>query len=126
MSKLIEPQVIKVFSLFPLLKGLESQRPGIRNRMWKHLCDEKQDIQFIAIKSRTLAMNLFYYGVGNHYPLKYLKDYPEEVEHCKKTFPEATIDGSVEQELQKDFNLIWFTYEKHIDNVEQFYIIPEF
>lgn len=124
--KRVEPKIVKLFSLFPLLNGLESQRPGIRKRVWKFLCDEKYDIQSMVINGRPLAINLFYFGVGDHYPLKYIKEYQDEIERCKKTFIEATIEGSIKQQLQKDFNLIWFTYEDQIDNVEQFYIIPEY
>lgn len=40
MLKII-PKTIKYYDLFPLLKILEKERPGIKDRVWKFLCEEK-------------------------------------------------------------------------------------
>lgn len=125
MLKII-PKTIKYYDLFPLLKSLEKERPGIKDRVWKFLCEEKNDIQFMPIKGRILGINLFFYGAGDEYPLEYLKKYPEKLENCKQIFPEAFVDGSPEKELRLDFNLIWYIYQDEIDNCECFYIMPNF
>lgn len=120
----VKPIFIKYFDLFELLDGLESDRPGIRKRIWDFISDEK-DIQFQPIKGRILNINLFYYGVGDEYPLSYLKKYPSELEHCKKTHPYAFIDGSEESELRRDLNLIWYTYESDVTDPGSFSILPD-
>lgn len=119
----IKPKIIKCYDLFPILEELEKERPGIKKRVWEFLCEEKIDVQFMPIRGRILGINLLFYGAGDEYPLEYLKKYPEELENCKQTFPEAFVDGK-EKELRLDFNLIWFTYQDEIDDCMCFYIIP--
>ena len=117
-TKRVEPISLTYFDLFPLLRGLESERPGIKDRVWEFLCDER-DAAFKPYNGRIMNINLFYYGVGEEYPVKgYLSKYPDEVERSKKVFPQAFQDylqvGSGDKkaiELRKDFNLIWSTYE---------------
>lgn len=125
--KKVETNTLKYFELFPLLDGLEGERPGIRKRVWDWLKgepDEFQDIIHRPINNRILNINLFYFGVGGEYPLKYIKDYPGEIEHCINIHPENFIEGSKDCELRKDLNLIWYVYENDIDNVESFPIMP--
>lgn len=118
---LVEPKKLVYFDLFPLLRGLESIRPGIKDRVWKFLCDEK-DISFSPIKGRILNINLYYFGIGDEYPTKYLKEYPEDLEHSKKTFPQSYVDGT-EKELRLDFNLILSKYEDHIEDMGMFSVM---
>ncbi len=118
---LVEPKKLVYFDLFPLLKGLEGIRPGIRDRVWEFLCDES-DISFKPIKGRILNINLYYFGIGDEYPTKYLKEYPEELEHSKKTFPQSYVDGT-EKELRLDFNLILSKYEDHIEDMGMFSVM---
>lgn len=123
MIKKVEPKHIRYFDLYPLLSRLESERPGITKRIPKHLHDDN-DIQFDLIKGRTLAVNLFYYGVGDEYPTKYIIEHPHEIEHCKKIHPEAFIKGTLEYEIRLDLNCIWSTYDIDGEEIEQFYIEP--
>lgn len=127
----IKGETITYFDLFPLLRGLEIERPGIKDRVWKFLCDE-WDVTFKPYNGRILEINLFYYGVGEEYPLKYLKDYPEEIEDCKKTHPSAFKDymgpGTGDQkdiDLRLDLNLIWHAYESEIKDPESFAVITQ-
>lgn len=116
--------VLNYYDLFPLLKGLESERPGIKDRVWKWMCghppyggwDDFKDVAFQPYNGRISFINLFCYGVGDEYSLKYLKDYPDELEHCRKIHPEAFEENSKESEIRKDLNLIWHVYESDIDN----------
>lgn len=100
------------FDLFPLLKGLEGERPGIKDRVWKWMCDENEyDIAFKPYNGRISNINLFYFGLGDEYPTKHLQKYPDELEHSKKTFPASFTDESDWKELRLDLNLIWSVYE---------------
>lgn len=113
--KKIKTEKLIYFDLFRLLRGLESERPGIEDRVWKHMCSDDDD-SFKPYNGRISYINLFYYGVGDEYELNYLKNYPSELEHCKKIHPEAFIEGNKEYELRKDFNLIQFVYQDELDN----------
>ena len=106
------------FDLFPLLKGLESERPGIKDRVWKWMCSEKYDSAFMVYNGRISNINLFYFGLGDEYPTKHLQKYPDEFEHSKKTFPSSFIDGSDDKELRLDLNLIWSVYEDDMKDSE--------
>ena len=117
--KKVEGKSITYYSLFPLLKGLEVERPGIRDRIWDFLKEER-DIQFQPIHGRILGINLFYYGVGDEYPIE---DDPKEIAHCKKIHPQAFISGTIENQLRLDFNLIWYVYE--VKDLEMFYVITD-
>jgi len=120
----VEAKTIKYFDLFPLLKKLEEQRPGIKDRVWKFLCSE-WDVAFKPYNGRILNINLFFYGVGDEYPLKSNQQYPEEVEHSKNIHPEAFVSGTTQEALRLDFNLIWYTYEDEIEDVEAFSVITK-
>lgn len=129
--KKVEGTTITYFSLFELLDGLESERPGIRDRVWDFLCDEK-DSSFKVYNRRIKNMNLFYYGIGDEYPLKYNHDYPGEVERSKTIHPDAFLNyikpGSGDkkiQDLRIDFNLIWYVYEDQIEDPESFPVITK-
>jgi hypothetical protein len=117
----VDSHSLKYFDLFSLLRGLESERPGIKDRVWKWMCSE-WDAAFKPYNGRISSINLFFYGVGDEYPTEYLKQYPEELEHCKKLHPEAFIEDSEEMELRLDFNLIQSIYEDQIDDIESFYV----
>jgi hypothetical protein len=119
---LTEPKKLVYFDLFPLLRGLERIRPGIKDRVWEFLCEEK-DASFKPIKGRILNINLYYFGIGDEYPTNYLKEYPQELEHSKKTFPKSYIDGNIEKELRLDFNLIISKYEDHIEDIGSFSVM---
>lgn len=120
--KKIEGKKIIFFDLFPLLKGLESERPGIKDRVWKWLCSE-WDVAFKPYNGRILNINLFYFGVGEEYTLKN-EYYEEEVNHSKKIHPNAFKDGE-EKELRLDLNLIWHVYEDENENPELFSVITQ-
>ncbi len=119
----VEGETLTYFDLFPLLKGLESERPGIKDRVWKWMCKES-DVTFKPYNGRIININLFYYGIGDEYPCKYLIDYPDELEHCKNTHPDAFKDG-IEKELRLDLNLIWSVYQDDVDEeaMEEFPVI---
>jgi hypothetical protein len=121
-TKKVEGITITYFDLFPLLRGLESERPGIKERIWKWLCDEK-DSAFAPYNGRILNINLFYYGVGEEYPLKD-KYYEEEVKHSKKIHPEAFQDGKI-KDIRLDLNLIWQVYEDEISDPGLFPVITQ-
>ena len=109
------------FDLFPLLKGLEVERPGIKDRVWKHMSEDEPDYAFRPWNGRISTINLYFYGVGDEYKVKYLDKYPEDLEHSKKIHPEAFKVGTKDNELRLDFNLIWSVYDDEIgDNVESF------
>ena len=118
--KKIEPEHIRFFDLYPMLEGLEPERPGIKKRVTAFLKNEN-DIQFSLINNRLLAMNLYYYGLGDEYPTK---SDAEEIEHSKTIHPEAFVSGTKEEALRLDFNLIWSTYDVDGDEVEEFFIQP--
>jgi hypothetical protein len=118
--KKVEPVSIVYYDLFKLLKGLESERKGIKDRVWKWLCDEK-DIQFSPIHGRILNMNLYFYGLGDEYPSNQITE--ETIEHSKSCFPEAFVEGTLECELRKDFTLIVSAYDP-ID-IEVFPVITD-
>ena len=111
-------ETVHYYNLFRLLDGLESERPGIRERVWVWMCDER-DSSFKPYNGRISYMNLFFYGIGDEYPTNYLKKYPTELEHCRKIHPEALEDSNHPNEdkinLRKDFNLIWSVYENEVD-----------
>ena len=113
---------LRYFELFPLLDYLETKRQGIRDRVWKFLCEDK-DVQFAAINNRIMHMNLYFYGVGDEYPIESVTKI--DINHCKSIHPEAFIDGTKENELRKDFNLIWYECDAKGEEIEMFYIIPE-
>lgn len=119
MSK-VKQHDIRYFNLNDLLDALETERSGIRERVRRFLSDE-WDIQFQLISGRILGMNLYFYGVGNEYPIHDTDE--KEIEHSKIIHPEAFIDGTPENELRKDFNLIWSTYDVRGEEIEVFYII---
>lgn len=81
----VASQKLIYFDLFPLLKGLEKERPGIKDRIWSWLCSE-WDVAFKPYNDRIININLFYYGVGEEYTLKN-EYYEEEVKHSKKIHP---------------------------------------
>lgn len=112
---------IRYFNFSDLCEGLELERPGIKQRLRDHLEDDT-DIQFRQIKERILHINLFYYGIGDEYPTKYVKQYENELEHSKKIHPEAFIEGTLESEIRKDLNLIWSVYEADDGEVEMFHV----
>ena len=99
----VTPKKLVYFDLFPLLKGLEKERPGIKDRVWEHIKDE-WDVAKKPYNGRLSHVNLFYYGIGDEYQSKYLKKYTDELEHCKKIHPDAFIQGTNEYELR--FNLV--------------------
>lgn len=121
-------EVLNYYKLSPLLKGLESERPGIEDRVWKWMCghppygeySDFKDVAFQPYNGRISFINLFYYGVGDEYPLEYLKKYPEESERSKKIHPKAFEEDSKESELRKDLNLIWYIYESDMDNKKSY------
>lgn len=125
-------KVLNYYNLFPLLKGLESERPGIKDRVWKWMCghppygeyDEWRDVAFEPYNGRISFINLFCYGIGDEYPLEYLKKYPEEVDRSKKIHPEAFVESSKESELRKDLNLIWYVYESEMDEQKSYLSDP--
>lgn len=123
--KKVQSKSLIYFDLFPLLKGLEIERPGIKDRVWEWMCDE-WDVAFKPYNGRIININLFYYGVGDEYDLNYLKKYPDELEHCKRTHPSAFVDGP-EKELRLDLNLILHVYQDDIseDGVESFSVITQ-
>lgn len=103
------------FDLFPLLRGLESERPGIKDRIWGWMRDE-WDVAFKPYNGRISFINLYYYGIGDEYPTKYLEEYPDEIDTSKSNHPEAFKDGTKESELRKDLNLIMSVYQDDIDD----------
>lgn len=115
----VEAKDLVYFDLFPLLKGLEAERPGIKDRVWTHMSDER-DYAFKPWNGRISTINLYYYGIGDEYPTKYLKENPGELEHCKKIHPMAFIEDSKERELRLDLNLIWSVYDDQIQDSEAF------
>lgn len=119
----VASQRCNYFDLFPLLKGLEKERPGIKKRIWDWLCDQS-DAAFKPYNGRIININLFYYGIGEEYPLK-SEYYEEEVKHSKKIHPEAFKEGE-EKELRLDLNLIWHVYEDEITDAESFSVITSF
>lgn len=122
--KILEPKIIKYFDLFPLLKGLEDIRPGIKDRVWNYLCNKNEkDISFKPIKGRILNINLYFFGIGDEYITKCLDEYPEQLEHSKKIFPQSYVDGNIEKELRLDFNLIISKYGEHIHDIEEFSVM---
>jgi hypothetical protein len=117
--KKVPSETLKYFDLFPLLRGLESERTGIKKRVWEWMCDEC-DAASKPYTGRISSINLFFYGIGDEYPNDYLNQYPDELENCKKIHPEAFIEGSKEKELRLDLNLIWSVYEEEIEDPESF------
>jgi len=72
------------------------------------MCDE-WDVAFKPYNGRISKINLFCYGIGDEYPTKYIQEYPDELEHCKKIHPEAFIDEYLDpkiKEIRLDLNLI--------------------
>lgn len=116
--KLIKSENIIYFDLFSLLIGLEPERSGIFDRVWEFI-KEEEDIQFMPIKGRISYINLYYFGIGDEYKTKYLKEYPSDLEHSKKVFKSAFIEGK-DMELRLDFNLILSLYEDHILDIGSF------
>lgn len=135
MIKKVKGETITYFDLFPLLRGLESERPGIKDRIWDWICcrcEEKyqyQDAGFKPYNGRIININLFYYGVGEEYPLKN-EFYEESVKHSKKIHPFAfVVNGKVDiriQNIRLDLNLIWSVYEDEIVDCESFPVITNY
>ena len=128
--KKVDGKTITYFELFPLLKGLEGERPGIKKRVWDWICEER-DAAFKPYNGRIMKINLFYYGVGEEYPLKN-EYYEEEVKHSKTIHPDAFIgymgEGKGDQKMQDirlDLNLIWHVYEDEISDPESFSVITQ-
>jgi len=121
--KLVNPQTKNYYDLFSLLDGLEEERSGIRKRIWEHLIEWGElDSYFKPHKDRITSLNLFYYGVGDEYPIPNTPQ--SEIEHSKNIHPNAFIDGTPENELRKDLNLIWFTYNVTDEEIEMFNVMP--
>lgn len=122
--KKVTSETLVYFDLFDLLKGLEVERPGIKDRVWEWMCDVN-DVTLKPYNGRIININLFYYGVGDEYELNYLKEYPGELDRSKKNHPEAFIEGK-EKELRLDFNLILHVYQDMIGNeIEDFSVITK-
>lgn len=125
--KKVDAETLVYYDLFPLLRGLEVERPGIKNRVWRFVCDE-QDVAFAPYNGRILNINLFFFGVGDEYPIPGVNE--EELDHSKKTFPASFKDymgtGTGDQkdiELRLDLNLIWYVYE--VEDPEKFSVITQ-
>ena len=127
-----EKKVLNYYNLFDLLRGLESERPGIKHRVWKWMCDGTSgqlDSAFRPYNGRISYINLFWHGIGDEYPIKHLDEYPGEIERSKKTFPSAfegnNVSNKEDTELRKDLNLIWYVYEDEMneDSIEQFAVL---
>ena len=121
----VEGKKLTYFSLFPLLRGLESERPGIKERVWSHIKDEF-DAAFKPYNGRISNINLFYYGIGDEYETNYLKEYSEDLERMKKVHPNAFIEGTKEYELRLDFNLIIHVYQNDFNDDKDFNYVEEF
>lgn len=106
-------QTLTYYNLFEMLKGLEKERPGIKDRIWKWMCDE-WDAAFKPYNGRISNINLFYYGVGSEYPIKNVDE--SEIEHSKSIHPKAFESGTKEETLRLDLNLIWSTYQDEMDD----------
>lgn len=124
----VDGKTMTYFDLFPLLKGLESERPGIKKRIWGWICEE-EDSAWKAYNGRILNINLFYYGVGEEYPLKN-EYYEQEVKHSKTIHPNAFVGYMGEgdkkmQDIRLDLNLIWHVYEDEISDPETFSVITQ-
>ena len=109
----VENKLLSYYDLFALLHGLEKERPGIKDRIWKWMCDE-WDVAFKPYNGRISYINLFYYGVGDEYDIE--SETKEEIEHSKGIHPEAFINGSKEESLRLDLNLIWYTYQDELND----------
>jgi hypothetical protein len=106
-------ETLTYYNLFELLRGLEKERPGIKDRIWKWMLEER-DAAFEPYNGRISHINLFYFGVGPEYQIK---DVPEEeIEHSRSIHPEAFKKGTKEESLRLDLNLIWATYADELDN----------
>jgi len=123
----VDGKTIVYFDLFDLLKGLESERPGIKKRIWSWLCEE-EDFAWRVYNGRIKNINLFYYGVGEEYPLKN-EYYEQEVAHSKTIHPDAFMgEGRVDEKMQNlrlDLNLIWHVYEDEIIDPESFPVMTK-
>jgi hypothetical protein len=53
----VSPKDLVYFDLFSLLRGLESERPGIKDRVWDWMCDEP-DSSFSPYNGRISTINL--------------------------------------------------------------------
>jgi hypothetical protein len=121
--KKANPIEIVYFDLFSLLKGLESERPGIKKRVWDWLSDDP-DVAFLPYNGRLITMNLYYYGIGDEYDIEDKEE--GAAEYSYSIHPEAFKQGTKEYETRLDLNLIWFTYQKEIKEynigIESFYV----
>lgn len=106
-------QTLTYYNLFEMLKGLEKERPGIKDRIWKWMCNE-WDVTFKPYNGRISHINLFYYGVGSEYPIKGVDE--SEIEESKSNHPNAFKSGTNEEELRLYLNLIWSTYQDEMDD----------
>jgi hypothetical protein len=117
----VESKTMKYFDLFPLLEGLESERPGIKNRVWEHM-NVDPDYAFKPWNGRISTINLYFYGLGEEYPTKAMWSDPnfDYLGTSEDNHPEAFEEGTPQYELRLDFNLIWSVYEDEIEDIEAF------
>lgn len=113
------------------MEELEGERPGIGDRVWDWVRDkDNYDYDNRPYNGRITNINLGYFGIGDEYPLNYLKKYPEELDSSKKNHPEAFEnymgEGTGDPDkinLRKDLNLILYVYQDDIEDIETFSII---
>lgn len=110
--KKVEQKTISYYSIMPLLNGLETERPGIKDRVWNWVCDVPYDN---PQRNKIFNINLFFYGVGDEYEIDYLKEYPNELEDSKDRWPNAFDEGTSEYELRLDLNLIIHVYQHELN-----------
>jgi len=104
--KKVEPKTISYYSIMPLLEGLESERPGIKDRVWNWLCNVPYDS---PQRNKVFFLNLFFYGIGDEYKIDL-----NELENSKRTWPKAFEEGTFEKELRLDLNLIIYVYQDEL------------
>ncbi len=118
----IDKQILNYYDLFPMLRALETERKGIKDRIWKWMCkEEAYDDEFRPYNGRISYINLYYYGVGEEFKIKSVTK--EDIEHSANIHPEAFVTGSKEESIRLDLNLIWKTYEDELDDIEAFAVL---
>jgi hypothetical protein len=116
----------KTFKLRELLNELEQESPDITKRIFNFIYEDTdpyflpQDIRGLYLNGRLYSLNLFYYGVGDEYPIKNVDK--DEIENSQKVFPESFINNSIEKQMRLDFNLIWSVYQDDIEDIENFLV----